>query len=541
MEAISSVATFRDAIMWENHLKSTEQFLETFESQYRNASSNDELKSLRNNKRKSLRKMERIKQLLAHFKQMNPDLATRASAQSGERHAKDTRPMLGRRYCARDGRDVPAVPDRHKYIGDKFVVHVYCRRWIIGAKGLRVRQIEYETSTKISLQKEEEMTDVWSTCTITGNPHGISKAKQVICKLLGDGEEAELLERTLDEAADKRIAHQAGESTSKVLESAPVAIPRNADGVPIIQCSGSQDPARPKPTPIPIPVRPPPPVRPTPVFRTYAASVNGAREVITTSPIVETHAECSRRDLDALREFEESSSSESDSGSESDSEDEPVHRVIRHVSPAARPVKKPRLETSTSSTSAAQVSSPRRADESTSNTSIHPVGSQPLSRSTPNVAMPPPPRPVPQAAREASIVPEDFRIPDGADVVTIKDEDDEEDFDFHTTEGDIEVAQARTIDARQLADDMGFHVMNGMVSLEELKQWVDREEDKLAHMHHRIKILTYALHFEGVTDFQLNRIEVQLQNKGKWEPKFAAVLNHPRRGRTADGEPPRRA
>lgn len=162
-----------------------------------------------------------------------------------------------------------------------------------------------------------------------------------------------------------------------------------------------------------------------------------------------------------------SSESESDSESgvssesESDEGDTQVGSEVRNSPP---PVKKPRLDSNAGDARGVTTSSSVRARQSTSSTNTSPARSRvTVSRAT----MPPPPIPS-RTTRAACIVPEDFRIPNGAEVITIKDEEDDGDFDFHITEEDA-AASAPPRNARQLADDMDSSVVNGKVTLEELK------------------------------------------------------------------------
>lgn len=145
------------------------------------------------------------------------------------------------------------------------------------------------------------------------------------------------------------------------------------------------------------------------------------------------------------------------------------------------------------------------------------------------------------AARAVSTAPQSFHVPEGAEVVTIKEEsDDEDDADFQTPVNAPGQTQRTPKNARDFARAMGIDVVDGMVSLEELKSWHERHEDKIASKRGQIKVLTYAMHFAGITRFQIERMKMRVNGGGFWEPKVEAILGHERRGRRRDGEPIRR-
>ena len=92
-------------------------------------------------------------------------------------------------------------------------------------------------------------------------------------------------------------------------------------------------------------------------------------------------------------------------------------------------------------------------------------------------------------------------------------------------------------EAYRRANNLGTAPTGGTMRVSEVKVMLDHRDLKAAHRQHRVRILEYALHYKGVTDFQITRMQAQVGEKGNWNAKFAEILGEPRKGNERDGGP----
>lgn len=76
---------------------------------------------------------------------------------------------------------------------------------------------------------------------------------------------------------------------------------------------------------------------------------------------------------------------------------------------------------------------------------------------------------------------------------------------------------------------------SGSLRVSEVERMLDLRDAKAAHLSQKVRILEYALHYKGVTDFQITRMHAQVGEKGDWNTKFAEILGEPRKGNERDG------
>lgn len=132
-----------------------------------------------------------------------------------------------------------------------------------------------------------------------------------------------------------------------------------------------------------------------------------------------------------------------------------------------------------------------------------------------------------------------FQLPADAEVVNVErgKESEQEDEVSSLPPGPISKMQAKHVEsAVQKAYDHKLTPSGGRVSLEEFEAILSERAADAGRLKHRINVLEFILHYVGIDDTSIERIEAGVGGK-KWEPVVKEVLGYERRGDAERGRP----
>ena len=89
----------------------------------------------------------------------------------------------------------------------------------------------------------------------------------------------------------------------------------------------------------------------------------------------------------------------------------------------------------------------------------------------------------------------------------------------------------------QRAQSLGLELTGNGIPLDEFEQILRKRDKAEANSKYRIKLLEYLVHYVGIDDIKLERLDAAVRKGGEWDPKVKAILDKRRKGDKKDGHP----